>query len=63
VQFAARERGLSKLPASIAPRPYLRQRACDLIDEQDDVALSLPDFVEHALQALLEFAAIFCARD
>ncbi len=33
------------------------------VDEQDDVALALADLVEHALEALLELAAIFGAGD
>ena len=31
-----------------------------LINEEDDLALTLLDFVQHALQALLKLAAVFC---
>ena len=31
-----------------------------LINEEDDLALALLDFVQHALQALLKLAAVFC---
>ena len=34
-----------------------------LIDEEDDAALGASDLLKDGLQTLLEFAAVFCARD
>ena len=35
----------------------------DFIDEEDDFALALHDFLNHALEALLELTLVFCACD
>ena len=56
--------GLSRLPASIAPSAFAgADQRVHLVDEQDDLARGLLDLVEHALQPLLELAAIFGAGD
>ena len=55
--------GFSMLPASI--EPFRLARADDgvqLVDEQDDLAFLFRKIVQHALQALLEFAAELRAR-
>src|SRR3546814_11474471 len=62
--FAACERGLEQVRG--VHRAFglagADQRV-HLVDEQDDLALGRLHFVEHALQPLLELAAIFGARD
>ena len=61
-EFAARQHGLQHIAGVHRPLG----RACtddrmDLIDERDDLAVRVLDLVEHALQALLEFAAVLGA--
>src|ERR1700735_1669878 len=64
VKFAARERRLQKVrgvhrPVGLAG-PDERMH---FVDEQDDAARGRRDLVQHALEALLELAAIFRASD
>ena len=33
------------------------------VDEKNDLTLGIFDFLENGLQAVLKFAAIFCARE
>ena len=64
VQFAARQRRLEQVGR--VHRAFALSRAdqrVHLVDEQDDLARGLLDLVEHALQPLLELAAIFGAGD
>ena len=64
VELAAAERGLQKVRG--IHRAFGRARAdqgVHLVDEQDDLAVGVLHLVEHRLQPLLEFAAIFRARD
>ena len=64
MQFAARQRGLQQVRG--VHRAFglagADQRV-HLVDEQDDLAGRGGDFVQHRLQPLLEFAAIFRAGD
>ena len=62
VQLAARERGLEHV-AGIhrAFGPSRTDDGVQLVDEQDHLPFLLGELVEHALQALLEFAAKFGA--
>ena len=64
VQLAARQRRLQQIAG--VHRAFGLAGADErvhLVDEQDDVARGLPHLVEHALQPLLELAAIFRAGD
>ncbi len=64
VQLAARERRLEQVRR--VHRAFGLSGAdqrVHLVDEQDDVACGLAHLVEHALQPLLELAAIFRAGD
>ena len=64
VQLTARQHGLEQVAR--IHRAVGLARADDgvqFIDEEDDLALGLLDLVQDALQALLELAAVFCARD
>ena len=64
MQFAAGQHRLEQI-ASVHSAVGLA-RAHDgvqLIDEEDNLAFGLFDLVQHALQALLELAAVLCARD
>ncbi len=64
VQFAARQRGLQKVRSvHRAVRLAGPDEGVHFVDEQDDAARGRSDFVEHALEALLELAAIFRAGD
>src|SRR3546814_879425 len=64
VQFAACERGLEQVRGvHRAVGLAGADQRVHLVDEQDDLALGRLHFVEHALQPLLELAAIFGARD
>ena len=64
MQLAARQRRLEQIAGvhRAFGFPGADQRV-HLVDEQDDVARGLADLVEHALQPLLELAAIFRAGD
>ena len=64
MQFAARQRGLQEV-RSVHRAIGLAgpDEGVHLVDEQDDAARGRGDFVEHALKALLELAAIFRAGD
>ena len=64
VQLAARQRRLQQIAGVHRPfgLPGADERV-HLVDEQDDLARGLLHVVEHALQALLELAAIFRAGD
>ncbi len=64
MQFAARERGLQHVAGvhrafGLAGADHRVQ----FVDEQDDAAFLLGEVVQHALEALLEFAAELRARD
>ncbi len=62
VQFAARQRRLQQVGGVHgAVRLAGADQRVHLVDEQDDAAFGSLDLVEHALQALLELAAIFGA--
>ena len=64
MQFAARQRRLEQVRSVHRPvRLAGPDEGMHLVDEQDDAASGGGDLVEHALQALLELAAIFRARD
>ena len=63
VQLAARKHRLEHVRR--IHRSFRRAGAdhrVELVDEQDDLALGLHDFVQHRLQAIFELAAIFRAR-
>ena len=64
MQLAAREHRLQHVRR--VHRSFGRAGAdhgVELVDEQDDLALGVDDFLEHRLQALLELAAILRAGD
>ena len=64
VQFAAREHRLQHVGG--VHRSFGRAGADDrvqLVDEEDDLAFGVGDFLQHGFQALFEFAAILRARD
>ena len=64
VQLAARERRLEQVRRVHRAFGFAgADQRVHLVDEQDDVARGLAHFVEHALQPLLELAAIFRAGD
>ena len=64
VQFAAGEGGLEQVRRVHRAFAFARaDQGVHLVDEQDDLARGLLDLVEHALEPLLEFAAIFGAGD
>ena len=64
MQLAARERGLQQVGSvHRAVRLAGADQRVHFVDEQDDAALGRRHFVEHRLQPLLEFAAIFRAGD
>ena len=61
-EFAARQHGLQHIAG--VHRAFGRAGAddrVDLVDERDDLAVRVLDLVEHALEALLEFAAVLGA--
>ena len=63
-QLAAREHGLEHV--GCRDRPLAAARAhqhVQLVDERDDAAVGLGDLLEHALEALLELAAVHRAGD
>ena len=64
MQLAARERGLEHV-AGVHGAFGLAgaDHGVQLVDEQDDLAFLLGEIVEHALEALFEFAAELGARD
>ena len=61
VQFAARQHGLEQV-ACVHSAVGLTgtHDGVQLIDEEDDLALTLLHLVQHALQALLKLAAVLC---
>ena len=64
VQFAARQRRLQQVGRIHRAFGFSRaDQLVHLVDEQDDVAFGGLHLVEHALQPLLELAAIFRAGD
>ncbi len=64
VQFAARQRRLQQVGGIHRALGLARaDQRVHLVDEQDDLARSRRDLVEHGLQPLLELAAILRARD
>ncbi|GJE35799.1 hypothetical protein LDDCCGHA_6019 [Methylobacterium oxalidis] len=64
VQLAAGERGLQEVRGVHGPvRLAGADERVHLVDEQDDAALGRLHLGEHALQALLELAAVLRARD
>ena len=64
MQFAARQRGLQEV-RSVHRAVGLAgpDERMHFVDEQDDAARGRGDLVQHALEALLELAAIFRAGD
>ncbi len=64
MQFAARQRGFQQV-GRIHRAVGLAgaDQRVHLVDEQDDAALGRGDFLQHGFQPLLEFAAVFRARD
>ena len=64
MQFAARQCRLEQVRSVHRPVRLARaNQRVHLVDEQDDAARRRGDLVQNALEALLEFAAIFCAGD
>ena len=64
MQFAARERRLEQVRRVHRALGFPgADQLVHLVDEQDDVAVGRLDLVEHALEPLLELAAIFGAGD
>ena len=64
VQLAAGERRLQQIAGVHRALGFAgADQRVHLVDEQDDLARGLLDLVEHALQPLLELAAIFRAGD
>ena len=64
MQIAPRQRRLEHVAGvHRAFRLAGADQGMQLVDEQDDRAFALGDFLEHAFQALLEFAAKFRAGD
>ena len=64
VQFAAREHGFQQVArVHCAVRLARADDGVQLVDEEDDFALALLDFIEHRFQALLELAAELRARN
>ena len=64
VQLAARQHRLQQVGR--VDRSFRGARAdhgVELVDEQDDAALAVCDFLEHGLQALLELAAVLRTGD
>ena len=64
MQFAARQRRFKQIggvhgAVSLASA----DQGVHLVDEQNDAALGRRDFVQHGLEPLFEFAAIFGAGD
>ena len=64
MQFAARQRRLEQV-GRIHRAVGLAgaDQGVHLVDEQDDPAFGRGDFLQHGFQPLLEFAAVFRARD
>ncbi len=64
VQLAAGQRRLQQIAGVHRAFGFAgADQRVHLVDEQDDLARGLLDLVEHALQPLLELAAIFRAGD
>ena len=64
VQFAARQRRfeqVGRIHRAVALAGA--DQGMHFVDEQDDAAFRRGHFLQHRLQALLELAAVFCARD
>ena len=63
-QFATRERGLQDVGGvHCTGRAARTHQRVDLVDEQDDLAFAVHDLLDHALEALLEFALVLGACD
>ena len=64
MQFAARQRRLQQIRGVHRAIGLAgADQRVHLVDEQDDVAFRRRHLIEHGLQTLLEFAAIFRAGD
>ena len=64
VQLAAGEHRLQEVAGVHAALGLARaDDGVQLIDEEDDAALALADFLEHGFEPFLKFAAVLCARD
>ena len=64
MQLSTRQSGLDKVGG--IHRAFALARAnqrVHFVNEQDNIALGLLDFVEHAFQPLFKLATIFCASD
>ncbi len=63
-QLAARESGLEHVPRVHRALGGARaDERVELVDEEDDLAVGLLDFLQDRLEALLEFAAVLRARE
>ena len=64
VQLPARQHGLEQVAGVHAALGLARaDDGVQLIDEEDDAALALADFLEHGFEPFLKFAAVLGARD
>ncbi len=64
MQFAARERRLEQVGRVHRAVGFAgADQRVHFIDEENDAAVGRRDFLQHGLQSLLEFAAVFCAGD
>ncbi len=64
VQFAARQGGLQQVGGVHGPVALARaDQGVHFVDEKHDLPLGGGDLVQHGLEALLELAAVFGARD
>jgi len=57
MQLAAREHGLSRLLASIAPSPRRTDDGMQLVDKQNDLARRILHFFQHRLEPLFNSPA------
>ena len=64
VQFAARQRRLEQIGRIHRAVGFAgADQRVHFVDEENDAAVGRRDFLQHGLQPLLEFAAVFCAGD
>ena len=64
VQFAARECRLEQIGRIHRAVGFAgADQRVHFIDEENDAAVGRRDFLQHGLQSLFEFAAVFCAGD